>query len=84
MDRPGAGGPDTHPQPPGMFGETSGHECRCLLVTDRNVPDLLLALSECFDDRVDAVADNPESVGHTPIDERFNNNIGGVLIVVRR
>jgi hypothetical protein len=61
-----------------VFGETRGHERRRFFVANRNEANPILTLAERLDDRIDAIADNAESMGGTPSDQRFDNDVGGI------
>jgi hypothetical protein len=43
--------------------------------------DLILALAQRLDQRVDADADNAENMACTPRDQGFDNDVGGVHIL---
>src|SRR6202161_3024729 len=78
MDSSRAGCSDTNSEPPGVFGETRSHECRSFFVTNWYVANLIAALTQRFNDRVDAVANDSKSVGCAPINQRFDNNVGSI------
>ena len=77
MDRARPGGADANAESSGMFGPSGGHEGRGFLMPNCDIADPILALSQGFDDRIDAVADDPEHVGCAPVDQRLDQDVRG-------
>ena len=83
MDGARARRADTDAQPPGMLGEARRHERGRFLVAYADIADAVLALTQGFDDRIDAVTDNTEDMGRAPIDQSFDQNVGSVQLIAR-
>ena len=73
-----SGRADASAKAPGMLRKAGCHECRGLLVAHADVANLIFASAQRLDERVDPVADNPKDMRHPPIDQSFDNDIGGV------
>src|SRR6202012_1478565 len=80
VDRAGPGGADANAKSPRMFCPSGGHEGGGLLVPDCDIANPILALSQGFDNRIDAVAHYSEHVGCAPVDEGLNQDIRGRYI----
>jgi hypothetical protein len=72
MNRTRPRGADADPKATGVFGPSGRHEGGGFLMPDRDVADPILTLPQGFDDRVDAVANDPEYVGRAPVDQRLD------------
>ena len=79
---PGPVVPTQTPSRPGV-GKAGGHEGGGLFVPHWHKADAIPALTQSFDDRIDAVADDAEDVRRAPIDERLDQDIRGILVAVR-
>jgi hypothetical protein len=80
MDGAGACGSQAYAEAPGVLGKAGGHEGRGLFVPHADIANLVLALAQCFDDRIDAIADDAERVGRAPGDQGFHQDISSGLI----
>ncbi len=77
VDGAGPGGADAQPQLAAMLGESAGHEGGGLLMADADIFEPVLTLAHRLDQRIDAVADDPERVSRTPGDRRLDQDVGG-------
>jgi hypothetical protein len=84
MDRAGAGRADTDAKAAGMFGPSGCHESRRLFMPHGDIPYLVLPFSQRLDNRIDAVADNPEHVGRAPVDHRLHKDVRSVHVCAWR
>src|ERR1700761_6087083 len=80
VDRAGPGGAYTNAEPSGVFRPSRGHEGRGFLMPNCDIADAILALSQGFDNRIDAVADYSEHMGCAPVDEGLDQDICGRYI----
>jgi hypothetical protein len=80
MDRARSGRADADAETAGVFGPSGGHEGCGFFMPNGDVTDPILALSQRFDNRIDAVADDPENMGRAPVDHRLDEDIRGIDI----
>ena len=80
MDRAWPGRANANAETPRMLGPSAGHEGRCFLMPNGDIADPVLALSQGFDDRIDAVADDTEHMGRAPVDQRLDQDVRGVHV----
>ena len=78
MNSAGSGGRQAHSQPASELGVGAGHECRRLLVAHLHKANPVLMSAQRFHDAVDAVAGQTENYLHTPINQRFGENIRSI------
>ena len=50
----------------------------------RDEANFILPLTQSFDDRIDAVSDDPENKLNLPCDQSFNEDVGSVEIRIGR
>ena len=75
VDAPGAGGGQTHPEPPGELGVGARHERGGLLVANVDEPHLLAALPECLHHAVDAIPGQAKHHLDAPLVELIDQNV---------
>jgi hypothetical protein len=80
MDRAGAGRADADAKATSMFGPSGRHEGGGLFMPHGDITYLVLPFSQRLDNRVDAVADDPEHVGRAPVYQRLHEDIRGVQV----
>src|ERR1700735_2163161 len=77
MDRAWSGRCQANAELTRVLGVPRGHEGSRFLVTHRDEADLILALAQGLDDRVDAIPDDAEDKLNIPSDQRLNENVRG-------
>jgi hypothetical protein len=84
MNRAGTGGRKANTKLASMLCVSCGHESSCFFVAYRDEANFALPLAQSFDDRIDAVSDDPENKLNLPSDQSFNEDIGRVEIRIGR
>ena len=79
MHAAGPGGRQAHPEPARDLRVAAGHERGGLLVVDQHEADSVLVPSQGLREAVDPVAGQPEDRVDPPVDEAFNEQLGGDL-----
>ena len=74
---PGPGSGQTNAQLAGEFRIPARHERRGFFMPHLDETDLVLARAQRLHDAVDAIAGKPEDDFHAPIQQSFNQYIGG-------
>jgi hypothetical protein len=77
MDAAGAGCRDANTEPAGPLGVATSHEGGRLLVPDLNEADAILLLAQGLDDPVDPVTGDAEDHFDAPVEQGFDENVGG-------
>src|SRR3954465_10553180 len=80
MNRAGTGGRQANAEFPSGLRVSAGHERRRLFVAYLDEPDLVLTSSQGLHDSVDTITRQSEDEFHSPVDKRFNENVGTIHV----